>query len=142
MSEGQNKISDGTAVIRVTNLDLAICLQSVGVDLRKDPPYTHVRLKNGEDKWVFNFNPKDRDGVYNTVDLVNAFREDAKWVQENPRHPFTFALCALRNKEIFMRHMKKSVPYVAFKAPSGATLYVVEGSRKHKNALAKGMIQI
>lgn len=136
------EFTQGTEIIHVRNLDLAVCLVSVGVSLRKDPPYTHVRLKNGEDQWIFNFYPRSRDKVYNTLDLCAAFAQDMKWITENPQHPFTFAMVAVKNLDIFKGHMSRDVPYVAFSASGGrATLYVQEGSRKHQRCLAKGMVQ-
>jgi hypothetical protein len=140
--QGVNEITDGTAVIHIRNLDLAICLLSVGVALRKDPPYTHHKLKNGAHQWTFNFEPKDSDGQFLTMDLVEAFKQDMKFIEENPVHPMTFAMCALKNRELFKKHMSKSVPYVSFRAQGGATLFVKEGSRKHRNAVAKGMVQV
>lgn len=137
-----NEVKDGTAVVHVRNLDLAVCLLSVGVPLRKDPPYTHLRLKNGEDQWTFNFDTTDSDGQFNTSDLIAAFKEDMKFIDENPVHPFTFAMCALKNLDSFKRHMLQSVPYVGFRAQGGATLFVKEGSKKYRNCKAKGMVQI
>lgn len=144
MSEGQkdNQLVNGSAVIHVRNLDLAVCLLSIGVPLRSDPPYTHHKLANGEHQWTFNFEPNDVDGKITTMDMVAAFKQDAKWIEENPLHPMTFAMCALKNREIFKKHMSKSTPYVSFRAQGGATLFVMEDSRKHRNCIAKGMVQV
>jgi hypothetical protein len=146
MSEGKpspvNKVTNGTAVVHVRNLDLAVCLLSVGVALREDPPYTHHKLKNGEHQWTFNFEPQDSDKQWKTMDFVAAFNEDMKFINANPLHPFTFAMCALKNKQQLRAWMSRSTPYVSFKAPGGATLFVLEGSKKHRNAVAKGMVQV
>jgi len=134
--------NQGTEIVHVRNLELAVCLVSVGVPLRKDPPYTHVRLSNGEDKWTFNFHPRSSDKTYNTIDLCSAFSQDMKWIAQNPQHPFTFAMVAVKNLDIFKAHMVRHVPYVAFSASGGAaTLYVRENSRKHERCVAKGMVQ-
>lgn len=137
-----NEVQQGTAVIHVRNLDLAVCLLSVGVLLRKDPPYTHLKLRNGEHQWVFNFNPTDSDGQFKTMDLVKSFSEDMKFISEKPNHPLTFAMCAVKNRASFKEHMAKDVPFVAFKGRGPAILYVKEGSKKHKNCIAKGMTQV
>ena len=137
-----NEVTNGTAVVHVRNLDLAICLLSVGVALRKDPPYTHLKLRNGEHQWTFNFEPQDVDKQWKTMDLVVAFSKDMEWIEKNPLHPFTFAMCALKNRDRLKTWMAKSTPFVAFKATGGATLYVMEGSKKHRNAVAKGMVQL
>jgi hypothetical protein len=110
--------------------------------LRKDPPYTFVRTKDGHDKWTFNFEPKDSDGVLDTMDMVQAFTEDAKFIQENPQHPFTYAMVALKNRDSFQAHMNRAVPFVAFRSSGGATLYVLEGGKKHKKCALKGMVQL
>ena len=128
-----NEVTNGVAVVHVRNLDLAVCLLSVGVSLRKDPPYTHVKLKSGDINWTFNFNPEDDDGQFKTMDLIAGFKEDMKFIEENKVHPFTFAMCALKNLASFKRHMSKDIPYVAFKAQGTAVLYVKEGSKKHRN---------
>lgn len=144
MSNGKdiNQMVNGSAVIHVRNLDLAACLLSVGVALRKDPPYTHLKLENGEHQWTFNFEPKDMDGKLNTMTMVAAFKEDLKFIEDNPLHPFTFAMCALKNRQQLKQWAVKSTPFVSFKASGGAVLYVLEGSKKHRNAVAKGMIQV
>lgn len=145
MSKGAhdiNEVTNGTAVVHIRNLDLASCLTAVGVALRKDPPYTHVRLANGEDQFTFNFESRDSDGQFTTMELAEAFRQDMRFIDENPVHPFTFAMCALKNQRNLKRWMKNSTPYVGFKWRGGAVLYVIKGSRKHKNAIAKGLTQI
>lgn len=141
MSEGS--IQNGTTIIQVRNLDLAVALLSVGVPLREDPPYTHVKFKDGTVRWTFHFEPTDVDGVYKTSDLINAFNEDMKWIEANPRHPFTFCMVAVKNLEAFKSHMLHDVPYLAFKAQGGrAVMYVKEGSKKHKNCVVKRMQQL
>jgi len=144
MSEGKkdiNEVHNGTSVIHVRNLDLAVCLLSVGVLLRKDPPYVHHKLSNGEHQWTFNFEPFDSDNQFRTMELVDAYKADAKFVKENPVHPMTFAMCAVKNLSSFKIHMAKSVPFVSFRVQGGATLYVLEGSKKHRNCVDKGMVQ-
>ena len=140
--EEEEESISGARVIPVKNLELAVCLVSVGVPLRKDPPYTHFKLANGQEEWTFMFEESTSDGVFATVDLIKAFSEDMKWVEEHPEHPFTFAMAAVKNLNTFKAHISRSVPYVAFQAQQGkATLYVKEGGRKYERCLQKGMIQ-
>lgn len=137
-----NELRNGTIVHRVTNFDLAICLFSAGVPLRKDPPYTHCRLANGQDKWVFNFEGKTSDGKDETTALIKAFSEDMKFIEANPTHVFTGAMCALKNRDKFLAHMHRSKPWIAFRPPNGsASLLVIEGSKRHENCVRKGMIR-
>lgn len=137
-----NELSRGTMVHRVTDFDLAVCLFSLGVPLRKDPPYTHAKLKNDKEKWVFNFEGETRDGKDQTSDLIKAYNEDMKFIEANPEHPMTFAMSALKNRQKFLDHMLRSKPYVAFRAPGGkASILVIEGSRRYKNCIRKGMVR-
>jgi hypothetical protein len=138
-----NELRKGTFVHRVTNLDLAICLLAVGVPMRKDPPYTHARLANGSESWVFNFESATRDGKDKTADLIEAYSQDMKFIEANPEHPFTFAMCALKNREMLLGHMRDHRPWVCFR-PKGstATMMVIEGSKKYQNCLRKKMIRI
>jgi len=50
-------------------------------------------------------------------------------------------MCAVKNLSSFKIHMAKSVPFVSFRVQGGATLYVLEGSKKHRNCVDKGMVQ-
>ena len=136
-----NQIGEGTVVHQIKNLDLAIALISIGVPMRKDPPYTAVRMTDDTIDWTFNFEAQDSDGQFTTAELVDAFRQDMKFIEENPVHPMTFVMCALKNRHSFLDHMARARPYVPFKYDGGATMYVVEGSKKHQNMIAHGYEQ-
>jgi hypothetical protein len=139
----ESKIERGSYIHHVRNLELAACLVSVGIKLRKDPPYTHVKLTDGTDQWTFHFEERDTEGHLKTAEMIKAFSQDMEWIEKHPVHPMTFAMCAIKNLASFKEHMLRSVGFVGFKAPNGeATLYVKDGSRKHKNCIAKGMIQV
>ncbi len=142
VSRGTN-IEKGTYIHHVRNLELAVCLFSVGVPLRSDPPYTHVRLADGTDQTTYHFEERDREGQFRTADLIKAFSQDMAWIEKHAVHPFTFAMCAVKNLALFKEHQTRSTPFVGFKAPNGdAILYVKEHSRKYRNCIAKGMIQV
>ncbi len=141
MSEDIDSIR-GSSYIPVANLDLAVCLLSVGIPLYTHKTHNHVRLKDGREKWVFNFQVSDKDGTLDTQELIKAFSEDMKWIEENPEHPFTFAMCAIKNMDWMKANMVRSVPIVAYKSAGGsAVLFVMEGSKKDKNCIKKGMIR-
>lgn len=135
-------ISNNTAIVRVTDLDLAVALFSVGVPLRQDPPYTAARLKNGEIRWVFNFFTTTSDKKKKTMDLVRAYAESDKYIAEHPVDIFTGAMCALRNRAIFVERLAKVRPWVAFRSPTGqSTVQCIEGSKRHENYIKKGWVR-
>jgi hypothetical protein len=141
-AKSRGAISNHTSVVRVTDLDLAVALFSVGVPLREDPPYTAARLKNGEIRWVFNFLPHTSDKKKKTMDLVNGYAQSDKYIAENPVDIFTGAMCALRNRSIFVERLAKVKPWVAFRSPTGqSTVQCIEGSKRHENYLKKGWVR-
>jgi hypothetical protein len=135
-------ISNNTAIVRVTDLDLAVALFSVGVPLRQDPPYTAARLKSGEIRWVFNFFPTTSDKKKKTMDLVRAYAESDKYIAEHPVDIFTGAMCALRNKSMFIERLAKVRPWISFRSPTGqSTIQCIEGSKRHENYIKKGWVR-
>lgn len=142
MSEVNISDIKSSSFIRVANLELAVCLLSVGVPLYKHKSHNHVRLKDGKEKWLFNFQECSEDGSMNTQELIKAFSEDMKWIHQNPEHPFTFAMCAVKNMDWLKANMVRSVPIVSYKSPSGsAVLFIKEGGKKEKNCIKKGMVR-
>lgn len=134
-----------TAIYQVKDKRLAACLLAVGIRLRKDPPYLQVKTPDGVIHTTFNFLPSCDEGLLKTGDLIKAWSRDLDYISENPMHPFTFAMCAIRNYQDILEHLKNDVPYVAFSATADgkkATLLVKEGSRKHKAAEDRGMKRI
>ena len=137
-----NEINQGSQIIHVKNIDLAACLLAVGVLLRKDPPYIHREWADGKEEVIFNFEAQTSDGMWATADLVKYFKEDMKFIQENPEHPFAFAMCAIKNGYSFRDHFKTHKPYVGFKLSGGQIMYVIKDSKKYKNCVRKGLTQI
>jgi hypothetical protein len=139
----KSDITKGTMIFHVKNLDLAVCLISIGIPLRKDPPYTHIRLLDGTSDWTFHFESCDAQKQLKTSDMIKAFKADMEWIAKNPIHPMTFAMCSVKNRESFLSHMARDVPFVGYKSPGGtAVLYVKEGSQKQANCEAKGMKRV
>jgi hypothetical protein len=129
----------------VSDKRLAAALIAVGCHLRKDPPYVMVEYADGSRRTTFNFLPTDADGVLRTEDLIKAWGEDLTFLDANPHHPFTFAMCALRNYQQILEHLTKDVPYVQFHAKyqgRQAILMVKKGSRKEEAARKRGLQQI
>lgn len=138
-------IQPKTAIYQVKDKRLAACLLAVGIRLRKDPPYLQVKTPDGAILTTFNFLPSCDEGLLKTGDLIKAWSRDLDFIKENPLHPFTFAMCAIRNYQDILEHLRNDVPYVAFSVVAEgkrATLLVKEGSRKHKAAEQRGMKRI
>lgn len=135
-------IDNDTFVHQVTDLDLAVFLYSVGVPVRKDPPFTAARLKNGQIKWVFNFHTATRDGLKSTSELIRDWKGSDKYIADHPNDLLTGAMCALKNRISFLEKMAVVKPWVSFRSPKGrATVMCIEGSRRHANYIAKGWVQ-
>jgi len=136
------ELGKGVAIVQVRDKRLAACLIAVGIRLRKDPPYVQVRLANGEYNTTFNFLPADDAGVLKTLDMIKAWGQDLSFIAANPMHPFTFAMCAIRNYQDVLDHLRNDTPYVAFRTKvdgKRATILVKENSRKHKAATDRGL---
>jgi len=140
-----SEVTRGTAIVNVSDKRLAACLIAVGIRLRKDPPYTRVRRLDGSIHTTFHFLPACDEGELKTADMVRAWGQDLDFIDKNPLHPFTFAMCAIRNYQQILEHMKKAKPYVAFRVKRNgkpATLLVKEGSKKYEAAKKRGYRQV
>lgn len=138
-------IAPGTEIVFVSDKRLAACLIAVGVPLRKDPPYLQVKRPDGSIQTVFHFLPLDAQGQLKTAELVKAWSQDLAFIEANPMHPFTFAMCAIRNYQQILEHLAKDKPWVQFKGHKDGKevhLLVKEGSPKHQAALKKGLTQV
>ena len=138
-------VGKGTAVVQVADKTLAACLLAVGIRLRKDPPYLSVRKSDGKVTTVFNFLPSCDEGKLKTTEMIAAWKKDLQFIKDFPMHPFTFAMCAIRNYQDILEHVSHDTPFVAFKARSNgkpATLLVKEGSKKHEAAVKRGLVRI
>lgn len=140
--EIHSELTQGTVIYQVQNLDLACCLLSVGIPLRTDPPYVHAEMKDGREILVWNFREQNPEGDMKTQDLIAAFSQDMKWIDEHPDHPFTFAMCALKNRAKLLEHIQSSTPWVAFKGRGRGMLLVKKGSNKEARCVTKGMTRI
>lgn len=136
-------LQKGTTVVQVTDLKLAACLVAVGIALRKDPPYIYRRVA-GEEVVCFNFFPTCNDGVLLTTDLVQAWKQDMVFIQANPMHPFTFAMCALKNLAQIQDHIRNQSPFITYRkdGPTPVTMLVKRGSKREEKAKQMGFTEI
>lgn len=146
---GQEEMGGRTMVIQVTDERLAVCLFSVGIPLREDPPYVSVDMGppgKPNIRTVYHFEPATPDGKTKTSDLVRAWSKDLEFIEKNPLHPFTIAMCVMKNmREFREHHQERGKPMVAFRAQVDGkwmNQLVVRGSRKHQAALKRGLKQV
>lgn len=137
-------LSKGSRFCIVKDLDLACCLISIGIKIRTTPPVRNVKLPNGNRDLTFCFCDKSEDGKYITEKMIHGYYNDAKFVQENPEHPMAYAIATVKNRVSLRNAVDKSIPCLAFRktAEKGAVIYVQEGSKKHQNCVAKGMVHV
>jgi hypothetical protein len=142
--ETNTKLEKGTALFLVKDVSLASCLISIGIKLRPDPPVTCVKKLNGEVEATFSFMPSSEDGKLSTKEMIQAYYQEMKFVEANPEHPMSYAMAVAKNLVSVKNWIDRNIPYVAFKATkdSSAVFYVAEGSKRHKNCVAKGMVQV
>lgn len=130
-------ISKGDFIHHVRNTELAAALASIGVPLRKDPPYCQVELANGQRITTFNFEPYTKDRTLRTADLIKAWKQDLAFIQKYPQHPFTFAMAAVKNLDRFREHLKEDKPWVVYRPPAGQSRYLVKPGSKKETALIR-----
>jgi hypothetical protein len=76
------------------------------------------------------------------MELVRAYEESDKYIAEHPVDIFTGALCALRNRAIFIERLGRVKPWISFRSPSGqSTVQCIEGSKRHENYIKKGWVR-
>lgn len=88
-----SEITNDTHVIFLRNTQLAAALVAVGIPLRKDPPYTY-RIEKKQRIIFWHFESQDSTGMFQTLELVKAWKKDLQWMAENPMHPFAFAMAS------------------------------------------------
>ena len=144
---GEAPIGTGTTVVVVRDELLAAAMIAVGIRLRKDPPYTHVRLNDGREQWSFSFHLADDEGRITAKECIEAWQKDLKWIKANPMHPFAFAMTAVKNYAHIREHQRNSTPYHVYAMPSEdggepPKLFVKAGSKKEKLAIAQNYQQL
>jgi hypothetical protein len=142
--DNSSDIQKGTILTYVKDINLACCLITLGIKLRSDPPIIHFRRPDGTDDITFSFMDSSPDGEFVTKDMITAYRNDTKFIQQNPEHPMSYMIAVVKNIASVKNSLARSIPYLAFKANknSGVTIYVQEGTKKHQNCVAKGMVHV
>tara|TARA_R110000803_G_scaffold39351_1_gene84938 strand:- start:315 stop:782 length:468 start_codon:yes stop_codon:yes gene_type:complete len=139
----KDTISAGDTVVSIRNTQLACAMLAVGIPLRQDPPYSHIKRADGTDIWTFNFFPTDQQGEVTAHECIDAWSKDLDFMTEFPLHPFSFAMAAVKNMASFHEHMTEidplaQIPYTVPAENGQATLLVKEGTAKHKAAERRG----
>jgi len=150
--EPDEEVQKGTAICHVRNTILASGLLAMGIPLRDDPPFTHIKDKSGKEVFTYNFHPSDPEGKFNTSELIGWWRRDLDFIASEERkeaadptyiiHPWARVLTALKNYEELLEGQKQNVPWIPFGYMSGhgpMQLLVKEGTRKHRAAIKRGL---
>ena len=96
--------------VQVSDKNLYACLLTMGV-----LPFSsdHIRKLRGDTSYdVFEFELTTQCGKYKTDELARIFEtawhDGGKWFEENPNHPFAYAMLSLWNRikvqEAFQHH--------------------------------------
>lgn len=133
-------IKQGDSIVYVRNTQLAAALYTIGIPLRKDPPYTKSKRVDDSLMTTWHFHPKDSEGLYDTVELMEAWKDDVEFIRNNPTHPFTYTMLSIKNYKQFVDHVHRQKPWVSYKFKNGKkTMWVIEGSEKEQGCIEKGM---
>lgn len=133
------------------DIDLAAALCGIGVrqlPLAMGNSVVSVRRIGGRTQTVFYFATRSSDGSYLTKALIQAWKRDMEFIRDNPSHPFSFVMIGLKNRKTILKRMEDSSRTIIGLARPQAdpttrsVLYVVDGSRKHKVGLSKGLVEI
>jgi hypothetical protein len=145
-------LEKGSAIVHVRNTVLAAGLLAMGIPLRDDPPFTHLKDKKGNETFTYNFHSTDPDGRFNTSQLVGWWKRDLDFIAAEERkeaanpdyviHPWARVLTALKNYQELLEGQAINVPWTPFgymSAHGPMQLLVKEGTRKHEAALRRGL---
>lgn len=148
----QSEFQKGTAICHVRNTLLAAGLLSMGIPLRDDPAFTHIKNKAGREIFTYNFHPGDPLGRFNTSQLIGWWRRDLDFIASEERkesadpsyviHPWARVLTALQNYKELLEGQAVNIPWIPFGYMSSQgpmQLLVKEGTRKHQAALKRGL---
>ena len=146
----KDQIEKGTAITHVRNTLLAAGLIAMGIPLRDDPPFTHVKDKKGNEVFTYNFFPCTPDGRYHTMDLIVKWKKDLDFIAEEERkeemdpdyviHPWARVVTALKNYQELLEGQRINIPFIPFEYMSkqGPMVTLVqEGGKKYKAAMRR-----
>lgn len=154
----KSSLKRGQMIYNVRDHGLAVCLFSVGIPMREDPPYISVDVGTEESPRVittYNFMPCSEDGALDTGKLIKAWTKDLDFLaevkewddrgEEHPMHSFSVAMAAWKNAWKFLDHHKNDTPYVAYitkRKGRAAHMLVKKGSRKDRAAQKRGLRRV
>ena len=135
-------IEEKTQIIQVRDTKLAAALLTVGLPLRKDPPYFKKENADGSTYLVWNFETKTKDGMFTAVELIKAWNKEEEFVEANQNHPFSMAAQAIRNYRKMVEHTHNQKPFVSYKYQNSKQIaWVVKGSDEEENCIERGMVR-
>ena len=126
---------DESPTYTVTCPKIAAALRSVGIIPAQIPFLKKAMHGKVFVTYYFKGSNPERDML--TEKLIAASNDPYKWVEDNPEHPFSFALIAVLNYEKQAEAVATSRALVAFDMGGGKTLYIFEGSRRHAKMMEK-----
>lgn len=117
---------------RSTNL--ASALIAMGIEPHTQP-FQHMERDDGSKFTSWQFKSKSECGKWDTLKLINAWRDGEEWVKENEEHPFAYLVCAFKNREMLMDILNEATPTVTIKR-DGKTWRVPKGGLYHQKLTA------
>lgn len=140
----ETELMAGSKYFFTPDLDVAICLVTLGFKVRRHPPVSVVKNPDGIVHTKVSFNVTSDCGKYTTDAFMAAYKHDAKYCNENPDCPMAYVIAAVKNKSSMIKALGEITPtvYMRKSQNSGPVIGVVENSEKHKNCLLKGMVHV
>ena len=139
--EDLTRIGERSLVIQVSDRNLALFLVSVGVPLKTKPPFKHIELTSGEERWIFNFADRAIDGTKTKV-LVEAYQNPEKHLGKDTA--VSGALAILRNNEKFCDIEERSKPWRGYyhKKKPQITYWAKKDSQREQRLIERGYKRI
>ena len=92
--------------------NLAACIMAVGVPLC---PGDEISFVTGDAQLVeFNFLPRSEEGI-TFEQCIDAWNRGAEFIQENPHHAMSYAMCTIGNRRHLDQYLRKAKPKVYIK---------------------------
>ena len=136
------EVENGSTVVYVTDDHLAAALVAVGVPFQR-PAIIRRKAANGKEITQWMFSDKNVAGDLQTKSLIKEWNRWERFISVNPSHPFTFAICAVKNLPRIQEIKRDAKPYVSFRHPNGThILHVSEGSKRHTEYVLQGLKQL
>ena len=131
-SEDDGLLKKGDNFFRSSNVGLVVCLTTLGVKPFKLNPLVKKRLKDGTEELFFNLETKNKDGDIDCMECLQYWKSGTKFIEENPLHPFAVAMATMMNRRSILDLIKKKKSTIQYVLPDGPSIFVTEGTKKHK----------